>query len=45
MAMWRELTAQTQREHDREATQLQAQLGDLRQQLGDRPEKHIVNEG
>jgi len=42
IALWRELAAQTQREHDREAARLQAQLGELRQELEDRPEKHIV---
>jgi hypothetical protein len=42
IALWRALAAQTQREHDREAGRLQAQLDGLRQELEDRPEKHIV---
>ena len=40
--LWRSLVARRQREHGREVKQLEAQLDCLRQELDDRPEKHVV---
>jgi hypothetical protein len=42
IGLWRALAIQREHEHNREASRLEAQLKELRQELQDRPEKPVI---